>query len=201
MEVWNINNHILEYDDDTHTYIVDGIIVPSITQILKHKFSNKYAGVDAATLQNAAAAGTAVHLAIQEYEEQGKECDLQELRDYKFLKKQYEFNVLKNEVPVLIELDGEVVAAGRLDLVLEKDFEIGLGDIKRTSVLDMEYLAYQLNLYRIGYQQCYSDKITFLRALHLRKGVRKYKEIPIKEKFAIDLLKDYLETRRENNEC
>ena len=33
-----IAGHTLEYIDDSHTYLVDGVIVPSITQILKLKF-------------------------------------------------------------------------------------------------------------------------------------------------------------------
>ena len=46
MNSWYICGHILEYIDSTHTYLVDGVIVPSITQIMKLKFGNKYDGVD-----------------------------------------------------------------------------------------------------------------------------------------------------------
>ena len=93
--------------------------------------------------------------------------------------------------------NGEAVAAGRLDLVLTKDGNIGLGDIKRTSTLDKEYLAYQLNLYRIAYQQCYDTEISFLSGLHLRNDVRKYIDLPINEKLATELLNEYFE-RKEN---
>lgn len=40
-----IAGHTLEYYDVEHQYIVDGICVPSITQILACKFGNKYSGV------------------------------------------------------------------------------------------------------------------------------------------------------------
>lgn len=35
-----IAGHTLEYYDEDHVYICDGIVVPSITQILKVKFGN-----------------------------------------------------------------------------------------------------------------------------------------------------------------
>ena len=40
MNSWEIAGHTLEYFDDTHEYLVDGLLVPSITQILKYKFGN-----------------------------------------------------------------------------------------------------------------------------------------------------------------
>ena len=60
-----IQGHSLEYFDEEHLYLVDGIIVPSITQILKHKFGRKYEGIDRATLQRAADKGTQIHEAIE----------------------------------------------------------------------------------------------------------------------------------------
>ena len=46
MERWEINGRTLEYDDESHIYLVDGIIVPSVTQILQVRFGNKYSKVD-----------------------------------------------------------------------------------------------------------------------------------------------------------
>ena len=188
-----INGHILEYLDDTHTYLVDGVIVPSITQILKVKFGGKYDGVSSKTLEAAAEKGTAVHEAIENYCTMGEESDLPELKNFKFLQKQYGFDVLENEVPVILFMDEEPVAAGRLDLVLEMNGEIGGADIKRTSVLDKEYLAYQLNLYRIAYRQCYGKEWKFLRGVHLRDDKRKFVQIPINEEMAMDIVKKFME--------
>ncbi len=193
IESWEIKGHTLEYIDETHTYLVNGIIVPSITQILKIKFGNKYDGVSKEVLNRAADLGTAVHKAIENFEKSNIESDLVELRNYKFLKEHYKFVCLDNEVPIILFQDNVPVAAGRLDLVLKIEEDIGLGDIKRTSVLDKEYLAYQLNLYRIGYQQCYDTEIKQLKALHLRENTRKYVNIPINEEMALELLKKYLE--------
>lgn len=196
METWTINGHVVEYIDETHTYLCDGIILPSITQILKIKFGNKYDNVSQDVLQRASELGTATHKAIEDYCKLGIETDCKELRNFKFLQKQFNFEVIDNEVPIILFYNNEPVACGRLDLVLG-DEKIGLmlGDIKRTSVLDKEYLAYQLNLYKIGYQQCYDKEIKALKGLHLRENVRKYVDIPINEEMALNLLKEYLEQK------
>ena len=197
MEQWEIKGHTVEYIDEIHTYLVDGVIKPSITQILKLKFGGKYTNVSQEVLQRASELGTATHKAIEDYCKLGIETDCKELRNFKFLQKQFGFNVLDNEVPIILFYNNEPVACGRLDLVLI-DKVLCLGDIKRTSVLDKEYLAYQLNLYRIGFQQCYDTEIEGLKGLHLREDVRKYVDIPINEEMALDLLKEYLGGTKEN---
>lgn len=191
METTEINGGVLEYIDETHTYLYDGVMLPSITQLLKVKFGNKYNSVPKETLERAAEQGTAVHKAIEDYEQEGTESALPELRNYKFLKKAYKFDCVSNEVPVVLFWNGEAVAAGRLDLVLQEGEQIGLGDIKRTSALDKNYLAYQLNLYRIAYQQCYDTEISFLRGVHLREDTRKYVTLPINENLAYEILNTY----------
>lgn len=196
-DTWKIKGHTVEFIEDEHIYLCDGIILPSITQILKIKFGNKYNGIPKEVLERASEKGNAVHKAIEDFEQ----CNVDdigctELRNYKFLKKHYKFECLNNEVPIILFKDNKPVACGRLDLVLQEQGKVGLGDIKRTSVLDKEYLAYQLNLYRIAYQQCYDTEITFLRGVHLRDSVRKYITIPINEEVAIKLLNEFLESRK-----
>lgn len=192
METFDIKGHTLEYIDETHRYLVDGVIVPSITQILKIKFGNKYNGVDESVLKRAAQNGTEVHNAIESYCKEGIESDLKEVKNFKFLKKQYKFDVIDNEVPVILFKDDVPIAAGRLDLVLKIDEQVGLGDIKRTSTLDKEYLAYQLNLYRIAYEQCNGSNINFLKGIHLREDTRKFVNIPIDDKLTWKLIDEYL---------
>lgn len=191
METITINGCELEYIDETHTYLYEGVILPSITQILSVKFGNKYDNIPREILENAARRGTAVHKAIDDYERQGIETDYPELNGYKLLKQEHGFECIDNEVPVVLFWNGEAVACGRLDLVITEGDEIGLGDIKRTYRLDKESLAYQLNLYRIAYQQCYHKEISFLRGLHLRENIRKYVDIPIDENLAEQILNLY----------
>ena len=176
-----LRGHELEYIDESHTYLVDGVIVPSVTQLLAKKFGHKYDGINPEVLKRAAEKGTAVHNAIEEWCKHGTESDLPELYNFRFLQRQYNFEVLANEIPVILFDNESPIACGRLDLVLKMGDETGLADIKRTSALDKEYLGYQLNIYRLAYQQTYGEDITFLRGVHLREDVRKFVNIPIKE--------------------
>lgn len=193
METWKIKGRTLEYDNDTHTYLVDGIIVPSITQILKVRFGGKYAGVDKDTLQRAAQRGTDIHKAIELYCREQTESDYKELHNYKFLAKHYNFTTARNEVPIILCKFDDPIAAGRLDLILDmwNTGDKALADIKTTSALDKEYLAYQLNLYRLGYMQSYDEEITKLYGVHLRDDKRKFVEIPINECIAWDIVGEY----------
>lgn len=195
-----INGHFLEYFDADHVYVVDGLVVPSITQILQTEFRHKYDGVDRTVLKRAAEQGTQVHEAIESFCNTGEEKDFPEVRNFKFLRKIYNFEVLETEVPVILSFDDKPVSAGRLDMVLKMDGKIGGADIKRTSALDKEYLAYQLNMYRIAYRQCYGIEWEFLRGIHLRENVRKFVPIPINEDMTWKLIHEFLEKGEMNND-
>lgn len=186
-EVLNVNGHILEYEEESHEYLLDGILVPSISGIARNMFPGQYAGISEAVLNRAASAGTAVHEAIEEYCRFGKESSLPELRGFKFLQKHYGFEVVSNELPVMYFKDGPFMA-GRLDMIVKSGNRLGIADIKRTSSLNKDYLAYQLNLYRLAFEQTYNWKISFLAGLHLREDTRKYIEIPINEKIAFEAM-------------
>ena len=174
-----INGNVLEYLDDEHLYLVDGVIVPSITQLLGQRFSHRFDGIDKSVLKRAAELGTAVHEAIEALCETGEERDLPEVRNFKFLRDKIGFEVVANEQPVILYRDGDPIAAGRLDLVLQKGDQTGGADIKRTSVLDKDYVSAQLNLYRQAFKQSYHMEWSFLAALHLKGDIRKYVEIPV----------------------
>lgn len=195
-----IKGHYLEYYDDEHLYLVDGVIIPSVSQILAMKFGGRYKGVDRATLRRAADAGTAVHEAIEKLCKTGEVDDsIPEVRNFLWLKKMYGFDVVANELPVLLFKDNEPVAAGRMDMVLSIDGKLGIADVKRTAVLDKEYVAYQTNIYRLAFMQDYDMDIAFLRAIHLRGDVRKFVTLLIKPEFATSLVNEFLE-RIENEQ-
>ena len=157
MQTWTIGDYVIEYWEDSHTYLVNGIILPSITTILKKKFGNKYQGVDERILELASQRGTEMHQAIQDYEEDDiNDINNRELQNYIFLKKHYKWKVIVSEIPVILFLDDVPVAIGRLDQIIEMNGERGVNDFKRTSVFDKEYVAYQTNLYKIAYEQSYN---------------------------------------------
>lgn len=199
IETWEIKGHTLEYIDEIHQYLVDGLCIPSITQLIKIKFGNKYDGISKEVLQRAANKGTEMHEAIELYEKEGKESDIPELRNYKFLKKHYKWEVLQSEIPIILFKDDKLIAAGRLDQVIKIGDEKGINDLKRTSNFDKDYVALQTNLYRIGYQQSYDEKIDFVSGTHLRDNTRKYYKLPVNEEYAVSVIEEYLK-EKENGE-
>ena len=174
------------------------MIVPSISRITRGTNPDQYAGVSAAVLKKAADAGTAVHKAIEEYCLNGTPSELPELRGFKFLQKHYKFEVIGNEIPVAYFKDNKPFMAGRLDLVLSNTYDgkIGLADIKRTSTLEKNNLAYQLNLYRIAYEQTYGKKIEWLAGIHLHDTTRKFVDIPLNDQIALDAIDIYERTHK-----
>lgn len=193
MESWNLNGYTLEYDDDTHTYLVDGVIVPSVTQVLKVKFGGMYESVAPEVLKKAGERGTAVHKSIEDYCTKGIDLGTTEVRHFRFLKNYYDLKPVKNEIPIIVCKDDIPVTAGRLDMILDIGDDRAVADIKTTFTLNKEYLAYQLNLYRLGVLQCYPDlgAITKLYGIHIREDKRKLVEIPVNEGVAWDILADY----------
>jgi hypothetical protein len=191
METYKINNYTLEYDDESHTYIVDGVIVPSVTQIISAKFGNKYAGVDRSTLERAASRGTAIHKAIEDFCKTGKDDGTKELHNFNFLMTYYEARVVENEIPIIIINGDTPIAAGRLDLLLDINGDYAIADIKTTATLDKDYLTYQLNLYRLGYSQSYGILAGELYGVHLKNDKRKLVKIPVNEGIAWEIIDEY----------
>ena len=212
IETWEIKGHTLEYIDETHQYLVDGICVDSITQIIKMAFGNMYKDIPANVLKRAADKGTEMHEAIELYELEGRESYLPELRNYKFLKKHYKWEVLKSEIPIILfwnfndnrlatkeEIEEGVatpIAAGRLDQLIKIIEEKGINDLKRTSVFNKEYVALQTNLYKLGYEQNYDEKLDFVSGTHLRDNTRKFYKLPVNEEYTMEVIEKYLTKKK-----
>ena len=190
MKTWVINNHFLEFDEEDHIYICDGRIIPSVSTILK-AFFNDYANVSRSVLEQAREKGTALHQAIEYYETIGQESDLQEFKNYLFLKKHFKFNVISCELPIIYEENGKVLFAGQLDQIIEMNGKRGINDLKRVSSPNKDKIALQVNLYKLGYEQSYHEKIDFLTFTHLREEKRKFNQLPINENLTREILKNY----------
>lgn len=193
MDRWEINGVTLEYDNDSHTYIADGVIVPSVTQIMKVKFGGMYSNVDAETLKRASERGTQIHKDIENYIKGDESLlDITEVRNFRWLMKYYECQPTATEVPLLFMDGGKPKYAGRMDLLLDVKGEMmAIADIKTTSTLNKEYLTYQLNLYRIAFEQSYQMPIDALYGIHLKDGKRKLVEIKIDDLCCLEILGEY----------
>ena len=197
METFSIKGGTLEFLPETHTYLYEGLMLPSVSRILESKFNGEYKNVPPAVLNNAAQRGTAVHKAIENYNNSGYDDGSEAVRNFKFLQKQYGFEVLDSELPLVIFKDDMPIACGRLDMTMLMDGETGIADIKTVSTLNKEKIAYQLNLYRIGLMQSYGVDAKFLKIIHLRDGIRKVIDSPINEGMTWELIEEFLEKEYE----
>ena len=193
IKTYEDENYTLECDDETHRYIVNGIITPSVSKLLSLKFDD-YPNVPKAVLQAAADRGTEMHKAIEVYEKTGKESDLQEFRNYLFLKKHFKIENVENELPVAYFEDGLPVFAGTIDQVCRIDGVPAINDFKRVSAPNKEKIAYQVNLYRLAYNQTFGVEVKALSFMQLRESVRKFTQLPINE----EVIKAFLAEVKEN---
>lgn len=193
IKTYEYENYTLEFDDETHRYIVNGIITPSVSKLLSLKFDD-YPNVPKAVLQAAADRGTEMHKAIEVYEKTGKESDLQEFRNYLFLKKHFKIENVENELPVAYFDDGLPVFAGTIDQVCRIDGVPAINDFKRVSAPNKEKIAYQVNLYRLAYNQTFGVEVKALSFMQLRESVRKFTQLPINE----EVIKAFLAEVKEN---
>lgn len=184
-----IRGKMLIFRPDTHTYIYDGVTIPSVTQLISKILPSTYKNVDPFVLQQAAEKGISLHKEIELYETKQIIGTSQEFKNYLKLKTLYDFEVVDNELMILVEHEGQPICAGRLDMIINSKQEIGMGiaDIKRTYQLNLDYLNLQLNLYKIGYEQTYNQTIDYLRCIHLRYQHHAYVNVSI-DKTLIDRL-------------
>lgn len=191
METWTINGKVLEFVSDTHEYLCDGLIIPSVSQIL-HAFFDDYRQIPHGVLERAAERGTELHKAIEIYETTGKECELIEFKSYLFLKNYYKMENIANEIPVLYcRADGKPLFAGRIDQITRVKGKLGINDFKRVCSPNVNKVSTQLNLYRLAYEQSYGKEINSLSFMQLKDEKRKFFSVSIKEKETKDLINLY----------
>lgn len=176
----------VEYLEDSHTYVIQGKIVLSVTQILSTIFPNKYKGIPEHILKNKASYGTKIHEAIEKFESEGIIEKLDYIQEASFnqylrLKKEYQIEVIDQE-QIIHYKD---IYCGRYDMSCKVNGEYSLIDIKTTAELDLEYLSYQLSLYDYPNEKRH-DK---LMALWLpKRDLGKLVEIPRKSDKEIEEL-------------
>lgn len=165
----SLNFPELTFREEDHTYRLNGLIIPSVTTVMKPLSATVYKDVDEATLATAANRGTSVHEAIENFCLFGiKDCDPQ-FQPYfdAFLAwyKEYRVEVLASEVAVYNRI---YRYAGTIDLIVRINGEIWLIDLKTTAVLNHMLTSVQLAGYGAALA---SHGIKFDRRgiLHLKK--------------------------------
>ena len=190
---------MLEFVEEDHLYVLDGIIIPSVSQILHVIFKDKYKDVPENILRAKAQYGTTIHEYIERYENNEELPSLDYIQQASF--KQYLKIKEENRIEVLEQeqmIHYKDKYAGRFDMIAKVDNDIALCDIKTTAELDLEYLSWQLSLYAFAI----GKKFDKLYAIWLpKKELGKLVEIKRKtEREILKMLEDYEEEIEDEEE-
>ncbi len=193
---------MIEFIEDGHIYLKDGIIIPSVSEILHFIFPDKYKGVDQETLNKKAKYGSTVHESIECFEQNKDLPELDANQRFSFtqyirLKSENKIEVISQEQMIYYKNE----YAGRFDMIANVNGCFSLCDIKTTATLDKEYLSYQLSFYELAHMHMYgTPHFEKLYAIWLPK--RNYgKLIEIERKSTSELLKKIKEFKESKEIC
>lgn len=158
----------LEFEDSTHTYRLNGIVIPSVTTVMEPLSAEKYKGISSSTLDNAANKGTEVHNAIENWIKFGIEDISPEHKGY--FDGFREWWNLRKPIVVGSELrfyHKMLMYGGTLDLLCYIDGKLNLVDFKTTSVLSDMLCGVQLEAYSQALSS-HGIKIEQKRILHIK---------------------------------
>lgn len=159
----------LKFDADTHTYLLGGTPLISVTQLLhKHGLVPDYGGVDGDVLERKAARGTLIHREIEAWIKTGEDGFTTELAGFQALAKQYAFTCMRSETRVHND-----IIAGTADLMCGAKMPDGrrirlLADIKTTARIHTEYARWQLSVYEYLSGRTFDE----LAVIHLGEQAR-----------------------------
>ena len=139
---------VLTFDEDKHIYRLNGIIVPSVTQVMKPLSDETYRDVDSKVLRRAAGKGTAVHNAIENYLDFGIEDVDPDYSGYfmAFLRwfDEYKPQVIATEYRLYHKFMGY---AGTADLICDIGGKLYVIDYKTTQRIEELLVKVQLKAY------------------------------------------------------
>ena len=166
---------MLEFIEKTHTYILNGEIIPSVTTILSELFPLKYENVPRETLELKAKYGTELHKFIEIIEKKKPKRPLayikryykpnifqeESLKDYLEIKEKYNIKITDSEKKIHYKNK----YAGTLDLKGYINNKSAIIDIKTTYNLDKMWVSWQNSMYELA-----DGKVDELYCLWLPKG-------------------------------
>jgi hypothetical protein len=160
----------LAFEENTHTYTVNGIEIPSVTTVMKQLNEDYYGGIDTGVLTKAAAKGTAVHNAIENFLKFGIDDIAAEFNGYyrAFKSFMYDFKpeVIGSENRIYHKM---LRYAGTSDLALIVKNKLLCVDAKTSSSIVKMLTRVQLEAYARAFS---SHGIEFAgkAVLHLKKN-------------------------------
>lgn len=141
---------MIEFIEDGHYYLYDGVIIPSVSEIIRFKFPDAYKGIPEKILKKKASYGTKLHRTIEEFiggthleEIQKRRIDPNikiAVEEFERLRKEWIFHI--DKVEQIVHYRDKY--AGTYDLKTKDGLII---DLKSTADLHTDWLQLQLSLY------------------------------------------------------
>lgn len=141
---------MIEFIPECHTYLADGIIIPSVSKLVSYATGDDYSNIPSYILKQAQDFGTDIHIAIETYIKHGTITEFEEpykkLAFDEFLRIYQE--VIRNPKLCICEVmvDYEERYAGRFDCLTEGI----LIDYKTNTNINIPHLEYQMGLYKMA---------------------------------------------------
>jgi hypothetical protein len=180
---------MIEFLEDTHTYLVDGVIKPSVSAIMTPLTMDHYKEIDNEILERACERGSAIHKATENIDLE-KEYEIEDKwKDYLFQYKK--FKTLRK--PILKSVEQQLTNGeycGTLDRIYEIEGTKWLVDIKTSSQVNTKLVQVQLGAYKKLLKHN-KIKVQKYGVLHLSKTGFKLLEIEPREDIFNALLEIY----------
>lgn len=165
--------HEIVFDDTTHTYLVDGEQVPSVTTIIKEILPSMYENVPKRVLEKASKFGTRLHKATEIDSDDGLDYyEKLAFKEYNRVLDKEDIVPLEQEVFICYENPNypnnslpKILWVGQTDMIAMINGKRCLVDKKFTSKYHKEYLEWQLSMYELA---CY-EKFEDLYCIHVPK--------------------------------
>lgn len=191
----------LEFIEEPHIYLLNGVEIPSVSTVMKPLSSSVYGDVDPQVLSMAANRGTIVHEAIENYLHYGIEDIPMTYAGYLDAFVQF----WKDYRPTIVAVECCVYHkylqyAGTVDLLVEIDGELWLIDNKTSSRIEKMLTRVQLEAYKKALAT-HDIRVKRKAILHLKKtGKYSFVEHPADDQKAWDVFTglktvyDYIKT-------
>lgn len=144
---------MITFDSGTHTYELDGVCVPSVTQVVSSLFPNMYSGVPQDVLKAKADYGNKIHQWIEQYALNGvkkRQSALMRLTTGQVVKLLERERIIIRSIEQIVYTDKY---AGTYDMYGTWRGDETLFDIKTTQVLNKRYLEWQLGMYKAALER------------------------------------------------
>lgn len=146
----------MEFIESTHQYINDeGIIIPSVSELIRNYIGNEYTNVSKEILDRAAKHGTMIHEAIERYET-SHNYDIEGYNEDETKALEFFREIKEKENIYIADMERIVYTkdyAGRFDIFGQVNKQQAFIDIKTNSNYPKEHLELQLGLYIYAWKQ------------------------------------------------